>query len=159
MIFQIRFTYKGTLIYQIRFTMTRVCVSTPNHYKSAQYVIQHCSTMSKIKTRNTPSRYPSTGKRTPSRSPSNDPLKATRTSLVNPSTNYSTGPTSSSVSQAKPSISSSNVFLPFITHDHEPHRLHVSGTPTSQSFPQPITSVGASLETYVYQLVNDRSMK
>lgn len=28
MIFQIRFTYKGTLIYQIRFTMTRVYVST-----------------------------------------------------------------------------------------------------------------------------------
>lgn len=35
MIFQIKFTYKGTLIYQIRFTMTRVYVSTPNHYKSA----------------------------------------------------------------------------------------------------------------------------
>lgn len=71
MIFQIRFTYKGTLIYQIKFSVTRVYVSTPNHYKSVKYVIQHCSTMPRIKTRKTSSRYPSNRIRKPLRRPSN----------------------------------------------------------------------------------------
>lgn len=75
-------------------------------------------------------------KRTPLRRTSNDPMIATWTNVVNPTT-YSSHRAHvifSVTSQTHSVFPVPISIFPFITQDHEPQQRHVSGTSTSHFF-------------------------
>lgn len=101
-------------------------------------------------------------------------MMTTQTGLIKATSNIlrseGTGPTTASsvTSQTHHFEAATSVpqFVPaqiaissLISQDHEPQRLHLSSTRTIQSSPQPLISVGASLDTHLPQSVKDKFMK